>query len=220
MFEPAPEVPRVVDEPATFADLFQGIYLKRTFTAWTIAFCTSFIGYGLITWLPSLFRTIYKMPVPDALWYGLIINVIGLAGAPVCMLLIDSIGRKFSFALAFIGGGLCMIALWWIGDARTAEHVLWLGAVAYFFLAFLLTGVYVYIPETYPTRMRALGTGTASSFLRIAAIVGPTIVGFTLGYSNVGVVYLMFGIVSLLGALTIIVFAVETRGKILEELSP
>ena len=103
--------------------------------------------------------------------------------------------------------------------ARSTE-VLWLGAIAYFFLAFLLTGVYVYIPETYPTRMRALGTGTASSFLRIAAIVGPIIVGFTLSYSNVGIVYLMFGVVSLIGALTIIVFAVETRGKILEELSP
>jgi putative MFS transporter len=219
-FEPAPEVPRVVDEPATFADLFQGIYLKRTFTAWTIAFCTSFIGYGLITWLPSLFRTVYQLPVAQALQYGLIINVIGLAGAPVCMLLIDSIGRKFSFALAFIGGGVCMIALWWIGADRTPDQVLWFGAVAYFFLAFLLTGVYVYIPETYPTRMRALGTGTASSFLRVAAIVGPTIVGFTLGYANVGVVYLLFGIFSLIGALTIILFAVETRGKILEELSP
>ena len=58
-----PEVPRVVDEKATFADLFKGIYLKRTFCAWTIAFCTSFIGYGLITWLPSLFRTIYQLPL-------------------------------------------------------------------------------------------------------------------------------------------------------------
>jgi putative MFS transporter len=113
-----------------------------------------------------------------------------------------------------------MFVLWWIGADRTPIEVLALGATAYFFLAFLLTGVYVYIPETYPTRMRALGTGTASSFLRIASIVGPTIVGFTLSYSNVGVVYLMFGGVSLIGALVIILFGIETRGKILEELSP
>ncbi|MGZ5829732.1 MAG: MFS transporter, partial [Xanthobacteraceae bacterium] len=120
--EMPPEVPQVIDEKATFADLFKGIYLKRTFCAWTIAFCTSFIGYGLITWLPSLFRTIYQLPLAQALQNGLIINVIGLAGAPVCMLLIDSIGRKFSFALAFTGGGLCMIALWWIGADRTVTE--------------------------------------------------------------------------------------------------
>jgi putative MFS transporter len=97
--------------------------------------------------------------------------VVGLAGPLVCMLLIDTLGRRGSFVLAFIGGGLCMVALWYIGDARTRIEVLIFGAIGYFFLGFLLTGVYVYIPETYPTRMRALGTGTASSFLRIASIV-------------------------------------------------
>jgi putative MFS transporter len=215
-----PAVPPIVHANAGFADLFKGIYLKRTLCAWTIAFCTSFIGYGLITWLPTLFRTVYQLPLAQALQYGLIINMVGLLGPLCCMLLIDTIGRRFSFAIAFLGGAICMFVLWWIGADRTPIEVLALGATAYFFLAFLLTGVYVYIPETYPTRMRALGTGTASSFLRIASIVGPTIVGFTLSYSNVGVVYLMFGGVSLIGALVIILFGIETRGKILEELSP
>jgi putative MFS transporter len=113
-----------------------------------------------------------------------------------------------------------MVGLWYIGAGRTPIEVLILGAIAYFFLGFLLTGVYVYIPETYPTRMRALGTGTASSFLRIASIVGPTIVGFTLSNSNVGIVFLMFGLVSLFGALVVALFTIETRGKILEVVSP
>jgi putative MFS transporter len=207
-------------ERAGWKDLFEGIYLRRTFCAWTIAFCTSFIGYGLITWLPTIFRTVYQLPVQQALGYGLIINMVGLAGPLVCMLLIDTLGRRGSFVIAFLGGGICMVALWYLGASRTATEVLILGAIGYFFLAFLLTGVYVYIPETYPTRMRALGTGTASSFLRIASIVGPTIVGFTLSNSNVGVVFLMFGVVSLFGALVVALFTVETRGKILEVVSP
>ena len=218
--EMPPAVPPVAHENAGFGHLFKGIYLRRTLCAWTIAFCTSFIGYGLITWLPTVFRTVYQLPLAQALQYGLIVNLVGLAGPLCCMLLIDTIGRRLSFAIAFSGGAICMVALWWLGADRTPIEVLTLGAIAYFFLAFLLTGVYVYIPETYPTRMRALGTGTASSFLRIASIVGPTIVGFTLSYSNVGMVYLMFGIVSLIGALVIVLFGIETRGKILEELSP
>jgi MFS transporter, putative metabolite:H+ symporter len=214
------DVPAVIHQRAGWADLFKGIYRKRTFCAWTIAFCTSFIGYGLITWLPTIFRTVYQLPIAQALQYGLIINTVGLAGPLCCMLLIDTIGRRLSFALGFLGGGICMLALWWIGDARTPIEVLTLGSIAYFFLAFLLTGIYVYIPETYPTRMRALGTGTASSFLRIASIVGPTIVGFTLANSNVGVVFLLFGLISLVGALVVALFTVETRGKILEQVSP
>jgi MFS transporter, putative metabolite:H+ symporter len=219
---PPPEanLAAISHERAGWKDLFEGIYLRRTFCAWTIAFCTSFIGYGLITWLPTIFRTVYQLPVPQALSYGLIINMVGLAGPLVCMLLIDTLGRRGSFVIAFVGGGLCMIGLWYIGAGRTSTEVLILGAIAYFFLAFLLTGVYVYIPETYPTRMRALGTGTASSFLRIASIVGPTIVGFTLSNSNVGIVFLMFGLVSLFGALVVALFTVETRGKILEVVSP
>ena len=213
-------VATVSHERAGWKDLFEGIYLRRTFCAWTIAFCTSFIGYGLITWLPTIFRTVYQLPVDQALRYGLTINLIGLAGPLVCMLLIDTLGRRGSFVIAFLGGGLCMLGLWYIGAGRTPTEVLILGAIAYFFLAFLLTGVYVYIPETYPTRMRALGTGTASSFLRIASIVGPTIVGFTLSNSNVGIVFLMFGLVSLFGALVVALFTVETRGKILEVVSP
>ena len=98
------DVPAVIHQRAGWADLFKGIYRKRTFCAWTIAFCTSFIGYGLITWLPTIFRTVYQLPIAQALQYGLIINTVGLAGPLCCMLLIDTFGRRLSFALGIPGG--------------------------------------------------------------------------------------------------------------------
>ena len=147
-------------ETATWSDLFKGIYLKRTLTAWMLGFCTSFIGYGLVLWMPTIARTVYNLPVAEALRFGVIINVVGLAGPIVCLLLIDFIGRKASFLIAFLGGFVGMFALWLIGDTRTATQVITLGTLSYFFIGFLLTGLYVYIPETYPTRMRALGTGS------------------------------------------------------------
>ena len=102
----------------------------------------------------------------------------------------------------------------------TATQVITLGTLSYFFIGFLLTGLYVYIPETYPTRMRALGTGAASSWLRIASIVGPSAVGLILSHGGIGTVFLMFGLVSLAGAVVVVLMMIETRRKILEEISP
>ena len=113
-----------------------------------------------------------------------------------------------------------MIALWLIGDARTATQVITLGTLSYFFIGFLLTGLYVFIPETYPTRMRALGTGAASSWFRIASIVGPSAVGLILGHGGIGTVFLMFSLVSLAGAVVVALMMIETRRQILEEISP
>ena len=48
---------------------------------------------------------------------------------------------------------------------------------AYFFVSTINIGVYLYTPELYPTRTRALGVGTATAWLRFASIIGPIAVG-------------------------------------------
>jgi putative MFS transporter len=221
---PLPQLPAeilpVSSETASFSSLFKGIYLKRTLSAWTIAFCTSFIGYGLILWTPTIVRTVYKLPIEDALRFGVILNGVGLGGTFACLALIDFIGRRASFLIAFLGSVAGMTVLWAIGDGRTAGQVVAWGSFSCFFLGFLLTGIYVYVPETYPTRMRALGTGVASSLMRLASIVGPLLVGFTLDHAGIGTVFLMFGIASLIGAAVVATTMVETRGRILEQVSP
>jgi putative MFS transporter len=213
-------IPPIVTEPAGFADLFKGMYLRRTLTAWAIAFATAFVGYGLLAWLPTIFRTIYQLPVGQMLQYNFYFAIVGFIGGLVGMALIDVLGRRICFLISFTGAGLGMLALWLLGDGRTATDVIVLGCTSQFFMTFLLTGLYLYIPETYPTRMRALGVGVASSWMRIASIVGPFIVGFILTWSDVGKAFLMFGIVGLIGAAVVAFFVIETRGRILEEIAP
>jgi MFS transporter, putative metabolite:H+ symporter len=76
----------------------------------------------------------------------------------------------------------------------------------------------LYTPEIYPTRMRAIGTGLATSWLRLASAIGPALVGFMVGAKGIGSVFLMFAAVSVVGA-----FAasrmIETRGQRLEDVS-
>lgn len=218
---PLPEnVPAIITERATFSDLFKGIYATRTLTAWAICFATSFVGYGLLTWLPSIFRTLFNLPIEQVLRYNFIFSVMGFLGGLFGLAIIDRLGRKLCFVIAFTGGAIGMFGLWFIGDSRTATEVIVLGCFSQFFLAFLLTGVYLYIPETYPTRMRALGIGVASSWLRIASILTPLAVAQILTVASLTGVFLMFGIAALFGAGVVAIGAIETRGRILEEISP
>ena len=67
--------------------------------------------------------------------------------------------------------------------------------------------------------MRAIGVSTATAWLRLASMAGPTIVGTMIGY-GLGSVFLTFGLVALLAAVVVGTFAIETKGRILEEVSP
>jgi putative MFS transporter len=78
--------------------------------------------------------------------------------------------------------------------------------------------VYLYTPEIYPTRMRAIGTGVATSWLRIASAIGPTLVGFMLGRGGVDSVFLMFAGVAVVGLLAA-TRMIETRNLRLEEIA-
>jgi len=103
--------------------------------------------------------------------------------------------------------------------ASTPMQLLVLGTMAHGFTGTASLALYLYTPEVYPTRMRALGTSTSSAWLRIASTIGPFIVGMIVASYHVKWAFFMFGLVALAGAF-IALFSVETRDRILEELSP
>jgi putative MFS transporter len=204
---------------ATFADLFAKGYAGRTLTAWLILICTAGVGYGLLTWLPTLYRTVYHLSVADTFRYSFLNNFVGLFGAIAGATVIDRLGRKASFAGSFVGAAIPLLVLWALGRALQPVQVMGLTTVACFFISVMLAGIYVYTPEIYPTRMRAIGTATATAWYRLASIVSPITVGLLLVRANVDAVYLFFALLALIGAVVVAVFAVETRGKTLEEIA-
>jgi putative MFS transporter len=203
---------------ASWSDLFGPLYLRRTLVVWVIWFTAYLVNYGIAVWLPTLYRTVYQLPLDTSLRYSLITQVVGLVGTLVCALAIDRVGRRPWFALAFAGAAISLIALGLRG-AGPAERVLVYVTVAYFFVSTINIGVYLYTPELYPTRTRALAVGTASAWLRLASMIGPTIVGLMVA-TGLGTVFLGFGIVAAFAAVITALFAVETKGRVLEEISP
>lgn len=78
--------------------------------------------------------------------------------------------------------------------------------------------LYLYTPEIYPTRMRAIGTGFATCWLRLTSAIGPPVVGLLVGAGGIRSVFLMFAAVSLAGAV-VARQMIETRGRKLEEIA-
>jgi len=211
--------PPIIKGKAHWRDLFSGVYLSRTLTAWVIAFATSIVGYGILAWLPTIYRTIYKLPLEQTLQYSFVSYFVGLFGTLSGALLIDRFGRKVCFSISFGGAAIPLLVLWSIVGRAGAETVVAMASTSLFFISILLGAIYVYMPEIYPTRMRALGSGTASSWMRIASIVGPLVVGLILSKSGLNSVFLFFAIVAVIGVFVVLAFAIETKGKVLEEIS-
>ena len=216
---PAPQpVVRGEQRAASWSDLFGPIYLRRTLVVWTIWFAAYFFNYGLVVWLPTIYSTVFKLPLQQSLQYGLITQAIGLCGALTCALTIDRVGRRPWFTLAFAVNAIALGALAVLGP-DSPQRVLAFVSSGYFFVSVLSIGVYVYTPELYPTRARAIAVGTATGWLRFASILGPVIVGMIVG-GGLWRVFLVFAVVAVAGAIVTGLFAVETKGRILEEVSP
>lgn len=212
------DIPPIVKESVHWSELFGPVYLGRTITAWLIAFSTSFVGYGLLVWLPTLYRAVYHLPLNQTLQYAFISYFVGLFGALAGVPLIDRFGRKPTYVVSFLGAGIPLLILWRLG-VPSISVVVALASVALFFISILLAGIYVYLPEIYPTRMRALGAGTATAWYRLASIVGPPVVGVILGRAGIGGVFAAFGLAGILGAAIVLLFAIETRGRVLEAIA-
>ena len=213
-------IPPTGEEPATrWMELFNGRYRRRTLTVWTIWFCCYFVTYGLITWLPTIYRTVFRVDVATALRFGLATNAAGLAGDLVAALSIDRTGRRAWLGLASGAGAVPLAALWMLG-ATDLRLVVLCASLSYLFVGSNSLVCYLYTPEIYPTRLRALGTAIATAWLRAGSAVGPVIVGFMLTRYPLRAVFLMFALVSVVGGMVALRFAFETRERVLEEISP
>lgn len=216
---PVPQpVVKVAEKRASLADLFGPLYLRRTLVVWLIWFTAYLVNYGLSIWMPTVYRTIFKLPLDVALRYGLITTAVGLIGAAIAALIIDHVGRKPLFATCFAGAAAALIILAQIANP-SPEQVLVYITISYFFVSAINLGVYLYTPELYPTRVRALGVGTATAWLRFASMVGPTTVGFMIA-GGLGSVFLAFGAAALVAAVVTALLAIETKKRLLEEVSP
>ncbi len=202
-----------------FAELFQGVYLRRTLMLSTIWATAYFVNYGIASWLPTLYRSVFHLSVSTTLHYSIVTSVAGLVGCLIVAFLVDTVGRRICIAGSMV---LCACTLFILAStgAGTANTVLFWAAGSALFVFAVNMALYVYTAELYPTRMRALGCAVGGAAGRLGIIVGPLVVGGVLGAGgSLATVFGIFGVVAVVGAVVVWIFATETREKTLEEIS-
>jgi putative MFS transporter len=198
-----------------WSELLSHSYRSRTLVVWTLWFCAYFIANSLNNWLPSLYNTVYHLGLRPALRAASMTNVAQVIVLLICAFSIDRIGRRTWTVGSFIIGAALLGMLGFLASTSVTS-VMILATLSYGLIGSSNAVLYLYTPEIYPTRIRAIGTGVATSWLRLASAIGPALVGFMVGAMGIGAVFLMFAAVSVVGAVAA-TGMIETRGQRLEE---
>ena len=204
--------------PLKLAELFSPGLLRATLVGSGLAFVAVFGLWGATNWTPTLIRALPDLKGISAseltshVSYAVILlNVGALAGYLTFGPLADRVGRRRVFALMCLGS-LVMLPVTFL-TPRTYAQVLLLLPLLGFFNNGIFSGFPIYLPELYPTRIRATGAGFCFNIGRVLAASGPFVTGylitalgsFGLAASTVALIYL-FG-------LLILPFAPETKGQ-------
>ncbi|MGO4764077.1 MFS transporter [Cupriavidus sp. 2KB_3] len=198
-------------------DLVGRAYIGRTLAVWMLWATCGFIQYGLSTWLPTVYKTVYHAPLQLALNLAAGASVLGVVGSLICAMVVDKVGRKPVINVSFV---LCAVSLVLAGvfHASTVYVVATFCALAMGFLACGFITAYVYTPELYPTSIRAMGCGLGGAWLKISAIFAPGLIASTIGSGNLSLAFYGLAVVPLLAAVTVFFLGIETKGQVLEEL--
>ena len=200
-------------------ELFSPFYRRRTFMVWALWFSAYLINNGLVTWLPSLYRTIFNLPLKTSLAYGFVPNLFGVLSALLVASYIDAVGRKRWYIYAFSLATLLMLALLAIG-VTSAVEILVFATLIYATIQTITLSLYLYTGELYPTRIRAIGCGIGSACLRLGSSISPLLVGFIVSDYSINWVFIVFSTIAAFGVAVCWFFAIETKGQVLETLSP
>ncbi len=205
-------------QKSRWSELFSPVYRHRTLIVWAIWATAYGVTNGLNNWMPTLYNTVYHLPLQASLNFALLTNTVQILVLLVCVFAIDRIGRKVWMTACFVVGGLVLAPLGLFG-AGDVNRVIIFVTLSYGVMSTINTVLYLYTPEIYPTRMRAIGTAAGTCWLRLASAAGPAIVGLMMVAHGIESVFLMFAGIALLGALAATQM-IETRNRRLEDIAP
>jgi MFS family permease len=204
-------------QPFSLFRLFEKDLLRKTIVGSILAFVAVFGLWGATNWTPTLVRQLLASrhlepaSVTQYVSYAVMsLNAGSLIGYLTFGPMADRIGRKWAFLIMCVGS-LVMLPTTFF-TPKEYSTLLWLLPLLGFFNNGIFSGFPIYLPELYPTSIRATGVGFCFNFGRIFASGAPFIKGYLGTLFGPGKAASLIGLVYLIGIVTLY-WAEETRGK-------
>jgi MFS family permease len=215
------EARRAGERRFTMLELFRPEHRRDTAVGAALALVAVFGLWGATNWTPSFIRELLgprrldPARVTQLTSYAVMsLNAGAIAGYFAFPPLAERIGRRFAFLVMLAGCALSLPATFLVGWSYSAV-LLVLPALG-FFTNGIFSGFPVYLPELFPTRIRATGAGFCFNAGRVLAAGGPFLTGvlivhlgsFARALGSIAVIYVC--------GMAVLPFARETRGQALE----
>lgn len=168
-----------VAKKSSLAELFRPTLLPRTVLATVIFGLFVLLNYGLNQWMPVILVE-SGYPQSQALGISLALSIGQVIGTLVSATFIDRFERKTTIAVCAALMTICYLL---IGFVDSLPLLLISGFLANLFLAFVVVGIFTFVPEIFPVAVRGAGAGVANGIGRLAGvfssiIIAAVIVGF------------------------------------------
>lgn len=216
---PLPPVPDYRTEAHEHANplktIFSRAYAKRTAMAMSVWFFALLGFFGLNSWIAVLLKS-HGFTTITSVGFVTLITLGGIPGFFVTGLMLERVGRKPVTATVLICGA---IAAYFYGTATTTPLLFVTGFIMQFFMFGMWSSLYAYTPELYPTRARATGAGFASAMGRVGAMIGPVFLPIVVTRYGQGAAFDLGASNFALAAVIVLVLGVETKGRVLENVS-
>ncbi|MFH8236779.1 MFS transporter [Streptomyces sp. NPDC018321] len=218
--EPAPARPAPpAPNKSGLRELLTGRYGKRTLVIGLLWFTGYFANYGITSWLPTIYEDHFDLDLSTALLYSTVTSCAGLAGCLIVALTVDRVGRRNTVIWCMAAAALCLLLLGLAGGDSATGVLAWTSLAAVFLFGSNIC-LYLYTPELFPTRIRALGSSVGGAMNRLGVILGPIVVGAIYAGGAIGTVFVTLAAVALAGSLSAAAGAEETSGRTLEDVAP
>ncbi|MFJ9175107.1 MFS transporter [Streptomyces sp. NPDC102360] len=202
---PAPDRPRL-------GELLTGAQ-RRPFLVVATMWVAGLLAYSAFnTWTPTLLSE-NGFDLDNTLLLSAVLATAAPLGALVAVPLIDRWDRRRT---QLVMGALSAAALLLFGLVRASAAVLVLGCVVSVLFQAAVPFLQVYSAEVFPTRIRALGSGTANALSRIFNFAAPMLIAAIFGGLGYTAVFAFLAVLSLIGGCVAVAYGPRTTGVSLE----
>jgi MFS family permease len=193
-------------------------YWKRLILAWTLNFTETWPYYSAFSVFAVIFVKVFSFSPSKVAFVLLLLTAGGVLGVFVMSYLMDVVGRRPIITLSYGAAGILSIIIGLIVREIPFAVFIALLVLLYFFIYAAAGVLYPQIGEMFPTKNRGSAMGTAIGFGRLGGIIAPFALAAYVGtVAGLLPVFVITGVVILIGAVAEIILGPELKRKSLEE---